>query len=146
MSPDDHTFTQCHAIPTYRLHLTMYVPTARTHCWCTYVLCVCMYAYTHSIYVVVQYVHTAVPTYLLLHIRMYFIKSWKTSAVSTTVWMVETQLCKLRGEKNGDTRTNCREGIIFDPRKRVPSYNWKPQTRRWVGARIFNNSKSALPR
>ena len=27
----------------------------------------------------------------------YFIKSWKTSAVSTTVWMVETQLCKLRG-------------------------------------------------
>ena len=26
-----------------------------------------------------------------------FIKSWKTSAVSTTVWMVETQLCKLRG-------------------------------------------------
>ena len=25
------------------------------------------------------------------------IKSWKTSAVSTTVWMVETQLCKLRG-------------------------------------------------
>ena len=23
--------------------------------------------------------------------------SWKTSAVSTTVWMVETQLCKLRG-------------------------------------------------
>ena len=27
----------------------------------------------------------------------FFIKSWKTSAVSTTVWMVETQLCKLRG-------------------------------------------------
>ena len=27
----------------------------------------------------------------------YFTKSWKTSAVSTTVWMVETQLCKLRG-------------------------------------------------
>ena len=27
----------------------------------------------------------------------YFIKSWKTSAVSTTVWMVETQLRKLRG-------------------------------------------------
>ena len=26
-----------------------------------------------------------------------FIKSWKTSSVSTTVWMVETQLCKLRG-------------------------------------------------
>ena len=26
-----------------------------------------------------------------------FIKSWKTSAVSTSVWMVETQLCKLRG-------------------------------------------------
>ena len=27
----------------------------------------------------------------------FFIKSWKTSAVSTTVWMVDTQLCKLRG-------------------------------------------------
>ena len=26
-----------------------------------------------------------------------FYKSWKTSAVSTTVWIVETQLCKLRG-------------------------------------------------
>ena len=26
-----------------------------------------------------------------------FIKKWKTSAVSTTDWMVETQLCKLRG-------------------------------------------------
>ena len=26
-----------------------------------------------------------------------FTKSWKTSAVSTTVWMVETKLCKLRG-------------------------------------------------
>ena len=26
-----------------------------------------------------------------------FIKSWKTSAVSTTDWMVKTQLCKLRG-------------------------------------------------
>ena len=25
------------------------------------------------------------------------IKSWKTSAVRTTAWMVETQLCKLRG-------------------------------------------------
>ena len=29
--------------------------------------------------------------------KEFFIKSWKTSAVSTTVWMVETQLCKLRG-------------------------------------------------
>ena len=29
--------------------------------------------------------------------KYYFIKSWKTSAVSTTVWMVETQLCELRG-------------------------------------------------
>ena len=28
---------------------------------------------------------------------MHFIKSWKTSAVSTTVWMVERQLCKLHG-------------------------------------------------
>ena len=28
--------------------------------------------------------------------RSLFIKNWKTSAVSTTDWMVETQLCKLR--------------------------------------------------
>ena len=28
---------------------------------------------------------------------IHFIKNWKTSAVSTTDWMVETQLCKLRG-------------------------------------------------
>ena len=28
---------------------------------------------------------------------IYIIKNWKTSAVSTTDWMVETQLCKLRG-------------------------------------------------
>ena len=34
--------------------------------------------------------HTAIYIYIL-------IKSWKTSAVNTTVWMVETQLCKLRG-------------------------------------------------
>ena len=27
----------------------------------------------------------------------FYKKSWKTSAVSTTVWMVGTQLCKLRG-------------------------------------------------
>ena len=30
-------------------------------------------------------------------IIFFLIKSWKTSAVSRTVWMVETQLCKLRG-------------------------------------------------
>ena len=30
----------------------------------------------------------------------YLKKNWKTSAVSTTVWMVETQLCKLRGTCN----------------------------------------------
>ena len=34
----------------------------------------------------------------IVHVWSYhFIKSWKTSAVRTTVWMVETQLCKLRG-------------------------------------------------
>ena len=37
--------------------------------------------------------------------NMYFITSWKTSAVSTTVWMVETQLCKLRG--TSDTFVYC---------------------------------------
>ena len=31
------------------------------------------------------------------HHYSFFIKSWKTSAVSTAVWMVGTQLCKLRG-------------------------------------------------
>ena len=31
------------------------------------------------------------------------IKSWKTSAVSSTVWMVETQLCKLRGTSDALT-------------------------------------------
>ena len=34
---------------------------------------------------------------IYFEVYIYFIKSWKTSAVSTTVWMVETQLCKLRG-------------------------------------------------
>ena len=50
--------------------------------------------------IVDQLVYRAV--FLLRHIYhpahvFYFIKSWKTSAVSTTMWMVETQLCKLRG-------------------------------------------------
>ena len=34
-----------------------------------------------------------------------FIKCWKTSAVSTTVWMIETRLCKLRG--TSDVRWTC---------------------------------------
>ena len=29
--------------------------------------------------------------------KLFYKKNWKTSAVSTTDWMVETQLCKLRG-------------------------------------------------
>ena len=33
-----------------------------------------------------------------------FIKSWKTSAVSTTMWMVETQLCNMIAEKKKKTR------------------------------------------
>ena len=33
------------------------------------------------------------PTYR----NIFLMKSWKTKAVSTTDWMVETQLCKLRG-------------------------------------------------
>ena len=40
-----------------------------------------------------------------------FIKSWKTSAVSTTVWMVETQLCKLRGPS--DIYTNYRSRVFY---------------------------------
>ena len=51
----------------------------------------------------VSTIHTAVLTADVFHLffikswKTFFIKSWKTSAVSTTVWMVETQLCKLRG-------------------------------------------------
>ena len=41
----------------------------------------------------------------------YFIKSWKTSAVSTAVWMVETQLCKLRG--TSDTFVYLVPGMFF---------------------------------
>ena len=43
--------------------------------------------------------------------RADFIKSWKTSAVSTTVWMVETQLCKLRG--TSDIYTNYRSPVFY---------------------------------
>ena len=34
-----------------------------------------------------------------------FLKKWKTSAVSTTDWMVETQLCKLRGTSDTFVRS-----------------------------------------
>ena len=40
---------------------------------------------------------TATAVKLRVHFGFNFINSWTTSAVSTTVWMVETQLCKLRG-------------------------------------------------
>ena len=40
-----------------------------------------------------------------------FIKSWKTLAVSTTMWMVETQLCKLRG--TSDIYTNYRSPVFY---------------------------------
>ena len=48
-----------------------------------------------------------------------FIKSWKTSAVSTTVWMVETQLCKLRG--TSDIYTNYRSRSFEKRRRRCNS-------------------------
>ena len=35
--------------------------------------------------------------YLVVEFLSVLYKKWKTSAVSTTDWMVETQLCKLRG-------------------------------------------------
>ena len=42
--------------------------------------------------------HPAAPLWPIVDMNKYlFIKSWKTSAVSTAVWMVETQLCKLCG-------------------------------------------------
>ena len=40
---------------------------------------------------------TATAVKLRVHVGFNFINSWTTSAVRTTVWMVETQLCKLRG-------------------------------------------------
>ena len=42
-------------------------------------------------------VHQARSLGVLILYFIFVIKSWKTSAVSTTDWMVETQLCKLRG-------------------------------------------------
>ena len=44
---------------------------------------------------------------VLAYRTMHFIKSWKTSAVSTTVWMVETQLSKLRGTSDTYVRIIC---------------------------------------
>ena len=41
-----------------------------------------------------------------------FIKNWNTSAVSTTMWMVETQLCKLRG--TSDIYKNYRSPVFED--------------------------------
>ena len=49
----------------------------------------------------------------------FFIKNWKTSAVSTTMWMVEIQLCKLRG--TSDIYTNYRSPVF---------YGWGEQNRR----------------
>ena len=39
------------------------------------------------------------------------VQNWKTSAVSTTAWMVETQLCKLRG--TSDIYTNYRSRVFY---------------------------------
>ena len=43
--------------------------------------------------------------------HFFFIKNWKTSAVSTTMWMVETQLCKLRG--TSDIYINYRSPVFY---------------------------------
>ena len=58
-------------VPSRKRHLARYV--------CRFALCICTLNRSLNLLV------------------LYFIKSWKTSAVSATVWMVETQLCKLRG-------------------------------------------------
>ena len=62
-----------------------------------------------------------------------FIKSWKTSAVSTTVWMVETQLCKLRG--TSDIYTNHRSRVFY-----VLSL-WRTVSRYISGARYWYTSR-----
>ena len=64
--------------------------------WCVPIILlsiqyICHIPKYHYIIVAVVYL-----VYCIIAVRV-FIKSWKTSAVSTTVWMVETQLCKLRG-------------------------------------------------
>ena len=58
-------------VPSRKRHLARYV--------CRFALCICTLNRSLNLLV------------------LYFIKSWKTSAVSATVWMVETLLCKLRG-------------------------------------------------
>ena len=47
-------------------------------------------------------IHISEPTrrYAISYAVFCLKKKWRTSAVSTTVWMVETQLCKLRGTCN----------------------------------------------
>ena len=56
------------------------------------------------------------------------IKSWKTSAVGTTVWMVETQLCKLRGNdfifhyKNVERSINAPHNDMMTARTLVSEY------------------------
>ena len=48
-------------------------------------------------------------------VRNHFIKSWKTSAVSTTVWMVGTQPCKLRGTSDAFVKYGfCELNLRYD--------------------------------
>ena len=81
-------------------------------CWCTVPLSwnvilevTCTISYENNTYnvltcpdiLVPQKVDTTVLRRVVPGTKCFFTKSWKTSAVSTPVWMVETQLCKLRG-------------------------------------------------
>ena len=46
--------------------------------------------------------------------KPYFIKSWKTSAVSTTVWMVETQLIRTRLKLSFNHSNGCTHSCRFN--------------------------------
>ena len=64
----------------------------------------------------------------------YLKKKWKTSAVSTTVWMVETQLCKLRGTCNTNNPSRSRtpgcqvSGLLTNIKHRITSLDMNINT------------------
>ena len=57
-----------------------------------------------------------------------FIKSRKTSAVSTTDWMVETQLCKLRGTSDTFQRTSLDVLILYQVLSFIIWFLWTKPT------------------
>ena len=98
------------------------IPQPPIRCWCRYLL---ISGILDSLYSGVVDSQPYAGWYILYYVRyMYsirvrtrynaaFIKSWKTSAVSTSVWMVETQLCELRGTFKDEFRRNARHFFFF---------------------------------